>query len=144
MRILQFAFQADARTASCRTTTSPTTVVYTGTHDNDTVAGWFATAPESEKSRAVDVLGHGPETISWKMIRAAYGSVADDAIVPLQDLLGLGSEARFNTPAEAEGNWGWRFLPEQVPKELPARLRRLGEVTDRMPLLKSPAAAAGS
>ena len=143
MRVLQFAFgRADSLHLPH---TAPRDVVYTGTHDNDTVARLVRDAPESVKQRRHVPRPRTPrDDLAGSMIRAAYGSVADDAIVPLQDVLGLGSEARFNTPAEAEGNWGWRFLPEQVPKELPARLRRLGEVTDRMPLLKSPAAAAGS
>jgi 4-alpha-glucanotransferase len=139
MRVLLFAWsEPDSLHAPHNHT--PRSVVYTGTHDNDTVEGWFAAAPESEKSRAVDVLGHGPETISWKMIRAAYSSPADDAVIPMQDLLGLGSEARFNRPGEPSGNWRWRFRPEQVPAELAGRLRRLAEVTDRLPT--PPAAAA--
>jgi 4-alpha-glucanotransferase len=140
MRVLLFAWgEADSPHAPHNHTRR--SVVYTGTHDNDTVEGWWASAPASEKSRAVDVLGHGPETISWKMIRAAYGSVADDAVVPMQDFLGLGSAARFNTPAQPQGNWAWRLVPEQVPEDLAAKLRRLAEVMERLP--RPPAAPGG-
>ena len=108
----------------------PDLVVYTGTHDSDTSAGWFASlAPETQRLVSEE-LGC-TEEIPWAMIRALLTSVADTAIVPLQDLLELGSEARFNTPSVGEGNWSWRFDWPQLTPELARRLRRLAELTRR-------------
>ncbi|HSS43890.1 MAG TPA: 4-alpha-glucanotransferase [Thermoanaerobaculia bacterium] len=106
-------------------------VVYTGTHDNDTARGWFARLEKAEKERVRDALGVSGDTVEWDLIRAAYGSVADSAIVPLQDVFGLGSEARMNTPGRAQGNWSWRARPEQFTERRAARLRRLAEITGR-------------
>jgi 4-alpha-glucanotransferase len=132
MRVLQFAFgEQDSLHAPHRH--EPNGVVYTGTHDNDTSRGWFAAADEGTRARVLTYLGTAPDEVPWALVRAAYTSVADLAIVPLQDLLGLGGEARMNTPARAAGNWAWRIRGDAVPADLPARLRALGEAAARRP-----------
>src|SRR5262249_24892055 len=108
----------------------PMTVVYTGTHDNDTARGWFANATPEERQLAELYLdGHGP--IEWSLIRAAFTSVAQTDIVPAQDILGLGSEARMNRPGDGDENWSWRALPGALTAEQAERLRTLAEITGR-------------
>jgi 4-alpha-glucanotransferase len=109
-------------------------VIYTGTHDNDTTVGWFNSgAAEHERRNVEAYLGRCDDGIHWAFIRAAQNSVADLALVPLQDVLGLGSEARMNTPSLHGGNWKWRFAPGQFTAELAAKLAHLAQVTDRLP-----------
>ncbi|MFZ0294513.1 MAG: 4-alpha-glucanotransferase [Candidatus Sulfotelmatobacter sp.] len=109
-------------------------VIYTGTHDNDTTVGWFQSgAADHERRNAQCYLGRCEDGIHWAFIRAALSSVADLALIPLQDVLGLGSEARMNTPSLDGGNWKWRFTPEQLTPELIEKLAHLAEVTDRLP-----------
>ena len=104
MKILQFGFYgSDSQYLPHRYPKN--SVVYTGTHDNDTARGWYAALKPEERERVWDYLGCDGREIEWFLIRAAYDSVAERAIVPLQDVLGLGSEARMNTPALPEGNW---------------------------------------
>ncbi|HEV2064730.1 MAG TPA: 4-alpha-glucanotransferase, partial [Thermoanaerobaculia bacterium] len=111
----------------------PNAVVYTGTHDNDTARGWFARLSHEEKRRVTDYFGGDGSRIEWDLIRAAFESVCDRAIVPLQDILGLGSEARMNDPALPGGNWGWRAGAGAFRPDLAARLRRLASLTGRAP-----------
>ena len=109
-------------------------VIYTGTHDNDTTVGWFHSgAADHERRNAEAYLGRCDDGIHWAFIRAAQTSPADLALIPLQDVLGLGSEARMNTPSLHGGNWKWRFAPGQFTSELTAKLAHLAEVTDRLP-----------
>ncbi|MGB8581810.1 MAG: 4-alpha-glucanotransferase [Candidatus Sulfotelmatobacter sp.] len=109
-------------------------VIYTGTHDNDTTVGWFQSgAADHERRNAECYLGRCEDGIHWAFIRAALNSVADLALIPLQDVLGLGSEARMNTPSLDGGNWKWRFAPEQLPPALTAKLAQLAELADRLP-----------
>ena len=132
MRVLQFGFaMEDSLHAPHRH--EPDAVVYTGTHDNDTARGWFAGAGDDERRRALAYLGGTAETISGSMVRVAMTSVASLAIVPLQELLDLGGEARMNTPARPAGNWSWRARHEDVPADLPRRLRELVAATARLP-----------
>jgi 4-alpha-glucanotransferase len=131
MKVLQFAFyEADSPYLPHRHV--PNSVVYTGTHDNDTARGWWGTLDPDARRRVRDYLGSTGSEIEWDLIRAAYASVADRAIVPLQDVFGLGSEARMNTPAEAEGNWSWRARDEDFLNDCNARLRRLAELAGRL------------
>ena len=132
MRVLQFGFSEDDSLHAPHRH-EPDNAVYTGTHDNDTSRGWLATAPDETKQRVLLYLGATEESFGWSMVRAAMASPADLAIVPLQDLLGLGSEARMNKPAKESGNWTWRVKGEQVPADLPARLRELVAATSRIP-----------
>jgi 4-alpha-glucanotransferase len=109
-------------------------VMYTGTHDNDTVVGWWKSgAAEHERTNAEAYLGRCDDGIHWGFIRAAQCSPATFSIVPLQDVLGLGSEARMNTPSLHGGNWRWRFDPSLLKPELAAKLAQLAELSDRLP-----------
>jgi len=109
-------------------------VIYTGTHDNDTTIGWWNSgAAEHERRNAEAYVGRSDDGIHWSFIRAAQSSVASLSITPLQDVLGLGSEARMNTPSLYGGNWRWRFASAQLTPDLSAKLAHLAEVTDRLP-----------
>jgi 4-alpha-glucanotransferase len=109
-------------------------VIYTGTHDNDTVVGWWNSgASEQERRNADAYLGRSEDGIHWGFIRAAHGSPAGLSIIPLQDVLGLGSEARMNTPSLHGGNWRWRVDQGRLTGDLAAKLALLAEVTDRLP-----------
>lgn len=108
-------------------------VIYTGTHDNDTTLGWYTSSDARIRRNAETYLGQCPDGIHWAFIRGALSSVAELALIPLQDVLGLGSEARMNTPSREDGNWKWRFASTQFTHELCAKLARLIEVTDRLP-----------
>ena len=130
MKVLQFAFsEPDHPYLPHRHV--PDSVVYTGTHDNDTTCGWFRSAGEEERARALDYLGTDGRDIAWDLIRAAFTSVADRAVVPLQDVARLGSDARMNTPGRADGNWEWRARPFHFSQETAAGLRRLAVLTGR-------------
>ncbi len=132
MRVLQFAF-GEPDSDHCPHRHEPRSAVYTGTHDNDTTRGWFESAGEDERRRALSYLGATPETITAAMIRAAFASVAELAIVPLQDVLNLDSSARMNTPGRESANWTWRVRHADVPDDLPARMRELAAATARLP-----------
>jgi 4-alpha-glucanotransferase len=133
MAVLQFGF-GDAGAHMYLPHRAAGKVIYTGTHDNDTTVGWFRSgASDHERRNAEAYLGHSDDGIHWAFIRAAQTSVADLALIPLQDVLGLGSEARMNTPSLHGGNWKWRFAPGQFTAELIAKLAQLAEVTDRLP-----------
>ncbi len=108
-------------------------VIYTGTHDNDTTVGWYTSADDRVRRSAEAYLGCCTDGIQWAFIRSALSSVAELALIPLQDVLGLGSEARMNTPSREDGNWKWRFSSAQITDELCRKLARLVEVTDRLP-----------
>jgi 4-alpha-glucanotransferase len=115
MKVLQFAFGGDAANPYLpHHFIDPNCVVYTGTHDNDTTRGWFASAPEHERTYAQNYLGSTGERISEDLMRLALQSTALTAIVPMQDVLDLGSEARMNVPGATHGNWSWRALPDQL------------------------------
>jgi 4-alpha-glucanotransferase len=141
MAILQFAFGSDPQAPSFRPHNhSRDLVVYTGTHDNDTTVGWWTSAighstrspieVETEREHARRYLCLDGREVHWEFIRAALASVADTAIVPAQDLLGLGSEARMNRPGTDTGNWRWRLLPGQLSREV-QKLAIMTETYDR-------------
>jgi len=143
MRILQFGFGGDSKNIDLPHNYVPNVVAYTGTHDNDTTVGWFnsvagegstRTAEQIERERAfcLNYLNTKGEEIHWDFIRAVLASVADTAIVPLQDLLGLGTEARMNLPNSTEGNWAWRYDSGQLSDEIAARLKKLTELYGRI------------
>ncbi|HEY4640788.1 MAG TPA: 4-alpha-glucanotransferase [Thermoanaerobaculia bacterium] len=131
MKILQFGF-ASIDSPHLPHRYESETVVYTGTHDNDTARGWFTSAPAEEQVLAAAYLGPECDDVSWALIRAAYTSVAQTAIVPVQDVLSLGAEARMNRPGDAQHNWSWRFEAGALTREHAARLRRLAEITGRV------------
>ncbi len=109
MRVLQFAFQGDASNPYLPHNFDHDTVVYTGTHDNDTTVGWWAGAGDAERHYARAYLGTDGHDIAWALIRAAFSSVADTAIAPLQDVLVLPGDCRMNLPGQGAGWWSWRF-----------------------------------
>jgi 4-alpha-glucanotransferase len=127
MRVLQFAFGEESDHAFLPHNYAPVTVVYTGTHDNDTTRGWYQTAPEKVGDHVRRYLARDGRDIAWDFIRAAWSSVADHALAPLQDVLDLGSEARMNFPGRGAGNWTWRFTEAMLS---PGVLDRLGEMTE--------------
>lgn len=134
MKILQFAFGDTAGNPYLPFNYGRNCVVYTGTHDNDTTVGWFEKTSDYERDRLLRYIG-GPsgDGIHWALMRVALSSIANQAIVPLQDLLGLGSPARMNSPGKAEGNWGWRYRSEVLTWELRDRFRELTRLTGRVP-----------
>ncbi|XP_047325650.1 4-alpha-glucanotransferase, chloroplastic/amyloplastic isoform X2 [Impatiens glandulifera] len=110
MAVLQFGFGSDAYNPHLPHNHEANQVVYTGTHDNDTTRGWWEVIPEAEKSNVMQYLSIMVEDdISWAMIQAAFSSVAQTAIIPMQDILGLDSSGRMNIPATQFGNWNWRM-----------------------------------
>jgi 4-alpha-glucanotransferase len=122
MRVLQFGLLDPTSTHHPKHHV-PNCVAYTGTHDNDTTRGWFEALDPEERRRVVAEVGGDGSDISWAMIRCAMASPARLAVVPMQDVLGLGSEARMNTPAEPEGNWGWRMTAGAATDALARSLR---------------------
>lgn len=145
LRILQFAFGTDPQAPTFKPHNyERSTVVYTGTHDNDTTVGWFSdrggpgtprSAEQTEKERraCLAYLGTEAREIHLEMIRQAQRSVAELCIVPMQDWLGLGSEARMNRPGLAEGNWEWRLDARALTPALAARMAELARIYDRAP-----------
>jgi len=134
MAVLQFGFGDPGAHQYLPHRLTPDRVVYTGTHDNDTTLGWWnGGASENERRSALAYLGSCEDGINWAMIRAAQSSPASLSVAPLQDVLGLGSEARLNTPSVKTGNFRWRFQPGALIPTLAAKLAALAEVTDRVP-----------
>jgi 4-alpha-glucanotransferase len=132
MKILQFAFsQPDSpHLPHCY---DPKTVVYTGTHDNDTARGWYENAEAVDREAIASYLGvRDAGDVAWSLIRAAYTSVAETAIVPVQDILNLGSEGRMNRPGAEHDNWSWRVAEGALTPEHAEELRELGEVSGRV------------
>ncbi len=145
IRILQFAFGTDPSAPDFKPHNYPRRcVVYTGTHDNDTTVGWFyeggggestRSRAQTEKERrfALEYLGSPGKEIHWEMLRATHASVADLVIAPMQDLLGLGSDARMNRPGQPSGNWEWRMAAGAASPALAKRLARMTSIYDRLP-----------
>jgi 4-alpha-glucanotransferase len=132
MKILQFAF-AQPNSPHLPHCYDPATVVYTGTHDNDTARGWYENATAEEREAVESYLGvTDANDIAWMLIRSAYTSVAETAIVPVQDILDLGSEARMNLPGAEHDNWSWRLAADALRSVNAERLRQLGEVSGRI------------
>lgn len=134
MAVLQFGFGDTGAHVYLPHRLTPDRVVYTGTHDNDTTVGWWnSQATDYEKRSALAYLGCSEDGINWAMIRAAQISPASLSVAPLQDVLGLGSEARMNTPSTHVGNYHWRYQPGVLKPEMARKLAALAEVTDRLP-----------
>jgi 4-alpha-glucanotransferase len=131
MKVLQFAF-GQINSPHLPHQHDPTTVVYSGTHDNDTARGWFEAAGDDECALAAEYLGlTNADDAPWMLMRAAFASVAQTAVVPVQDILELGSEARMNRPGDSESNWSWRMPPGALTDEHAERIKRLAEITGR-------------
>jgi 4-alpha-glucanotransferase len=148
MRILQFAFSGDAKNRDLPHNYIRNCVAYTGTHDNDTTVGWFLSKPGEGSTRAQEqirkerefclkYLNSDGKQIHWDFIRAVWASVADTAIVPMQDVLGLGTEARMNLPASTSGNWTWQCKQGDFSEEISQRLGELTEIYGRANFLET-------
>ena len=124
MKILQFGFSGPDNAFLPHNYPSHC-VSYTGTHDNDTARGWYETASEHERDFARRYLDTDGNNFAWELVRAGWASVAVYALAPMQDLLGLGTEARMNFPSTLGGNWSWRLLPDELSRELQERVREL-------------------
>jgi len=142
MRILQFAFSSDTGNQDLPHNYHRNVVVYTGTHDNDTTLGWFnsvagegstrdARQIERERKFCLKYLHTEGQEIHWDFVRAALASVSNTAVAPLQDLLGLGTDARMNLPNSTSGNWAWRFTVGELKESVGRRLRELTELYGR-------------
>jgi 4-alpha-glucanotransferase len=107
-------------------------VAYTGTHDNDTVRGWYKTAPKKEQRLARKYLNATERNLPWAMIRMLWASVANTVVAPMQDLLALGPEARMNFPGKPAGNWGWRVGEEHLSAELGKKLLEFNTLYNRL------------
>ena len=131
MKILHFAFSGNADNPYLPHNHIANSVLYTGTHDNDTTLGWFISLDDHSRAYADEYLGHPAEEMPWSLIRSAYSSISRLVIVPMQDILELGSDARMNIPGTTEGNWLWRFQWEQLNAEASGRLHLLTTMYQR-------------
>lgn len=135
MKVLLFAFGDDTAVNPYQPHAyDANAVVYTGTHDNNTVRGWVdVEAKPAEKRRLMRYLGREVpvDELHWELIRLVMMSVAAMAVIPMQDVLGLGQGARMNVPSVVDGNWAWRLAPGQVTPEVAGRLREMTEVYGR-------------
>ncbi len=131
MRILQNAFGGDAKNHDLPHNHIQNCVAYIGTHDNDTIVGWYRSVPKNVRSHCRTYLHSNGREIHWDMIRAVMASVANIAIVPMQDILGLDSDSRMNTPATGDGNWQWRLASDALADDLSSRLKELTEMYGR-------------
>lgn len=131
MRILQFAFSNDSSDPFLPHHYIRNCVAYTGTHDNDTVVGYYQTAPEHEKDFMRRYFARSGADIAWDMIRAIWSSVADMAIAPMQDFLRLGNQARMNFPGKPSGNWGWRMSAGALTPALEKAIQELNTLYSR-------------
>lgn len=132
MKVIQFAFLIGPEDPFLPHNYIRNCIVYTGTHDNDTTLGWFTSAPEPERKFALDYVGTTAEDIPWTMIRLVWRSIGDMAVVPMQDLLSLGPEARMNFPGTPSGNWSWRMSEADLSQELAARVKEINRLYSRL------------
>jgi 4-alpha-glucanotransferase len=134
MRVLQFGFGDGSGGMHLPHNYVPGCVAYTGTHDNHTAAGWFAKLPKgaAERARVLEYVGGEAGDVHWNMVRSVMTSVAGTAVFPVQDLLGLGDNARMNVPGVDRGNWRWRLKEGEMTAALAGKLRRLTEVSGRV------------
>jgi 4-alpha-glucanotransferase len=133
MKILHFAFGSGSGNLYLPHNFQRNCVVYSGTHDNDTTAGWWDSLDRQERGAVRAYLDSSGREIHWDLIRLAMASVADLCVFPLQDVLGLGSEGRLNTPGRPDGNWTWRSLPRALTTEVQQRLADLCRIYGRHP-----------
>ncbi len=142
MAVLQFAFGGDPTNTYLPHNLRPNGVVYPGTHDNDTTLGWYTAADERLRDHVRRYLRVSGEEVGWDFVRAAYAAVSRLAVIPAQDLLGLGSRARFNLPGKPDGNWRWRIREEDLgrlgPGPVAQYLADLATLYGRAPVLGRP------
>lgn len=133
MKILQFAFGGERNSNFLPHNFGRNCVVYTGTHDNETTLGWYRNSSAYEKDHVRRYMASDGSDIGWDMIRLAYASVSDTAVIPLQDLMSLGNEARMNYPGRVGGWWTWRYTEEMLTDAISERIRELAELFSRAP-----------
>ena len=137
MAVLQFAFGGDAKNPYLPHNLRQNGVIYPGTHDNDTAIGWYALAGEPTRDHVRRYLRVSGKDIGWDLVRTAYSAVSRIAVVPMQDLLSLGSEARLNSPGIPQGNWRWRLAEGAIERlatgGTAAYLAELASLNGRMP-----------
>ena len=137
MAVFQFAFGGESTNTYLPHNLRSNAVVYPGTHDNDTALGWYAFAPERTRDHVRRYLRVSGAEIGWDFIRAAYEAVSNIAVIPMQDILSLGSEARLNTPGKPQGNWGWRLRDGDIERLITsgtaAYLSQMGQLYGRTP-----------
>ncbi|MEO1144990.1 MAG: 4-alpha-glucanotransferase [Cyanobacteria bacterium J06638_22] len=139
MKILHFAFDGGSGNPFLPFNYDRNFVVYTGTHDNDTTQGWYQSLNDGERQNVLDYMGcTSSDGIHWDFIRLAMSSVANQAVFPLQDAFGLGSDARMNYPGKGEGNWGWRYRSDYLGQELRDRLHKFTGIYGRLPTEPAP------
>jgi 4-alpha-glucanotransferase len=134
MKILQFGFASDPDDPFLPHNYPSNCVAYTGTHDNDTVLGWYETAPEEERNFCRRYLNCSGDDITWDMIRILWGSVAMFTLAPMQDLLSLGPEARMNFPGKPSGNWDWRMKGKDTSSQMVDKIRDINYLFSRLNL----------
>lgn len=135
MKVLQFAFDSREESDYLPHNYTRNCVVYTGTHDNDTLLGWYEKLAKKDKSfcnRYMNLRQMEKEDLKWEFVRAAFMSIADTAIIPMQDYLGLGEEARINTPSTLGNNWTWRMKKGAFTKQLANRMRKMTKLYGRL------------
>ncbi|HSM54584.1 MAG TPA: 4-alpha-glucanotransferase [Candidatus Sulfomarinibacteraceae bacterium] len=133
MKILQFAFGGERNSNFLPHNFDKNCVVYTGTHDNETTWGWYHNASDSEQDHVRRYVARSGDDIAWDLIRLALSSVADMAVIPLQDHMDLGNEARMNFPSTESGNWQWRYTENMLTDVITRRLHELTELYGRVP-----------
>jgi len=131
MKVLQFAFLTNPNDLYLPHNYPVHCFVYTGTHDNDTVKGWYERVPEEERSFYRHYLDRNGDNVAWDFIRACWASIGAVALAPMQDFLELGNEARMNLPGQAQGNWGWRMAKDACSHELAERIREINYLYSR-------------
>ena len=134
MKVLQFAFDSREESDYLPHNYEHNCVVYTGTHDNDTILGWYDVMAEQDREFSKEYMNNYKSTkeeLPWDFIRLAMGSVADLCIIPMQDYLGLGSEARINYPSTLGNNWKWRMKKDAFTDELAEKIRRVTKLYAR-------------
>ena len=133
MKILQFAFGGAQENAFLpHNYTTPDCVVYPGSHDNETTLGWYQNATEKEQDTVRRYLARDGHDIAWDMIRLAHSSIANMSVIPLQDIMVLGNDARMNFPGKVGGYWAWRYTEDMLQDWMTARLREMTELYGRV------------
>ena len=133
MKVLHFAFGGEQNNNFLPHNFTQNCVVYTGTHDNETTVGWYHNASDWERDHVRRYMAVNGHDVAWDLMRLAFASVADMAVVPMQDLMGLGNEARMNFPGKVGGYWRWRFRADLLTEHIVYRLRELTELYGRYP-----------
>jgi 4-alpha-glucanotransferase len=132
MKILQFAFDGGSDNPYLPHYHEPNSVVYTGTHDNNTTVGWFHELPQHAQQHVCSYVQCDPYDMPWALISSAFASVARLAIIPMQDILAADGSHRMNVPGTVEGNWRWRFDWNQLPLGVHDRVKQLMGFYDRI------------